>query len=103
MKTIVVNNYGSIEHVTEMCLNAQVEIGMDNHGEISAKAEFPTGYGTSDTKKITLVKYTGSLNYNGGAKIEGGEPFNMTDGAFKVWKQFLQETKKELLNYVTNK
>lgn len=99
MKVTTENNFGTFEHVTELCLNAELKIGGNNQGQIQISCEFPSGVNTSATVKLKII-YSGHLNLNSGISKRFESPFQMTAKAQEVFSVFSKNCEQILLDYI---
>lgn len=99
MKVTVENNFGTFEHVTELCLNAEVKIRGNNEGQIELTCNFPKGAYSSVT--VTLkTSFSGNLNFNSGIGKRFEKPFQMTPKAEEVFNIFCKKCEQTLLDYI---
>jgi hypothetical protein len=101
MKTTIKNNFGTLNHVTELILNAEIKFGSNYEGKICAFFETELRPASSERKILSIV-YSGHLNSNSGISKTFEQPFQMTNKALEVWKIFVKEVEKELLEYIKN-
>jgi hypothetical protein len=101
MKTSIKNNFGTLEHVSQLIINAEIKFGSNNEGKICAFLETNVRPCSSERKTLSIV-YSGSKNCNSGISKTFEQPFQMTDKAFEVWKIFVKGVEKELLSYIAN-
>ena len=105
MKTTKNLNFGTIAHVTSLINDSEIKIGAiyaEGGSVFAATMKAPENVNCTSEITIVICEYSGCLNFKAAINKTGKLPFQLTEGAKKVWAQFVLDVSDELLEFIKN-